>query len=46
MKLHGWIKENLQTQLGYSTTVRYLHEHDYRLKVPRPWPLEHDEDKR
>jgi hypothetical protein len=46
VKLHGWIKENLQTQLGYSTTVRYLHEHDYRLKVPRPWPLEHDEDKR
>ena len=46
VKLHGWIKENLQTQLGYSTTVRYLHEHDYRLKVPRPWPLNQDEDKR
>ena len=46
VKLHGWIKEHLQTQLGYSTTVRYLHEHDYRLKVPRPWPLEHDEVKR
>ena len=46
VKLHGWIKDNLQTQLGYSTTVRYLHEHDYRLKVPRPWPLEHDADKR
>ena len=46
VKLHGWIKDNLQTQLGYSTTVRYLHAHDYRLKVPRPWPLEHDADKR
>ncbi|MBK8090973.1 MAG: IS630 family transposase [Verrucomicrobiaceae bacterium] len=46
VKLHGWIKQNLQTQLGYSTTVRYLHEHDYRLKVPRPWPLNQDEDKR
>ena len=46
VKLHGWIKENLQIQLGYSTTVRYLHEHDYRLKVPRPWPLNQDEDKR
>lgn len=46
VKLHGWIKDNLQTQLGYSTTVRYLHEHDYRLKVPRPWPLEHDADRR
>jgi transposase len=46
VKLHGWIKDHLQTQLGYSTTVRYLHEHDYRLKVPRPWPLNQDEDKR
>ena len=46
VKLHGWIKDSLQTQLGYSTTVRYLHEHDCRLKVPRPWPLNQDEDKR
>ncbi len=46
VKLHGWIKEHLQTQLGHSTTVRYLHEHDYKLKVPRPWPLDHDRDLR
>lgn len=46
VKLHGWIQEHLQTQLGYSTTVRYLHEQRYRLKMPRPWPLEHDEELR
>lgn len=46
VKLHGWIKEHLQIQLGYSTTVRYLHEHNYRLKVPRPWPLNQDEELR
>jgi len=39
VKLHGWIKGQLQAQLGYRTTVRYLHEQDYKLKVPRPWPL-------
>jgi len=46
VKLHGWIKEQLQAQLGYSTTVRYLHEQDYKLKVPRPWPLNQDEELR
>jgi transposase len=46
VKLHGWIKEQLQAQLGYSTTVRYLHEQDYKLKVPRPWPLNQDEQLR
>jgi transposase len=46
VKLHGWIKEHLQTQLGYSTTVRYLHEAGYKLKVPRPWPLNQDEEQR
>ena len=28
------------------TTVRYLHEQDYRLMVPRPWPLNQDEEAR
>lgn len=46
VKLHGWIKQHLQIQLGYSTTVRYLHEQDYKLKVPRPWPLNQDEQQR
>ena len=42
VKLHGWLKDTLQTDLGYSTTVRYLHELRYKLKVPRPWPLHQD----
>lgn len=46
VKLHGWIKDTLQIELGYSTTVRYLHELDYKLKVPRPWPLNQDEEAR
>jgi len=46
VKLHGWIKDQLQIELGYSTTVRYLHEQDYKLKVPRPWPLNQDEEAR
>lgn len=28
VKFHGWFKEPLQTQLGCSTMVRYLHEQD------------------
>ena len=46
VKLHGWIKEQLQMQLGYSTVLRYVHEQDYKLKVPRPWPLNQDEELR
>ncbi len=38
VKLHGWLKQQLQVQLSYSTLLRYLHEQDFRLKVPRPWP--------
>lgn len=38
VKLHGWLKQQLQVELGYSTLLRYLHEQDFRLKVPRPWP--------
>lgn len=46
VKLHGWIKEQLQVDLSYGTTVRYLHEQDFKLKVPRPWPLNQDEEAR
>lgn len=38
VKLHGWLKEQLATDLGYRTTIRYLHELDYKLLVPQPWP--------
>lgn len=43
VKLHGWLKEQFKVELSYSTLLRYLHEHDFRLKVPRPWPEGQDE---
>jgi transposase len=30
VKLHGWLKSQLQIELGSSTLLRYLHEHDFR----------------
>jgi transposase len=38
VKLHGWLKEQLAVELGYRTTIRYLHELNYKLLVPQPWP--------
>jgi len=46
VKLHGWLERTLQVQLSYSTLLRYLHEEDFRLKVPRPWPEGADEQRR
>lgn len=37
-KLCGWLNENLEVTLSYRTVVRYLHEHDYKRKIPRPMP--------
>lgn len=39
VKVHGWIKQQLQVELSYATVIRYLHELDFHLRVPRPWPL-------
>lgn len=46
VKLHGWLKERLGLDLGYSTTIRYLHELGYNLRVPRPWPERQNEEQR
>ena len=46
VKLHGYLKEQLQMELGYSTTLRWLHEMNFHLRVPRPWPERQDEEKR
>lgn len=46
VKLHGWLKEELGLELGYSTTLRYLHQLGYNLRVPRPWPDRQDEKAR
>ena len=46
VKLHGWLKEQLAVELGYRTTIRYLHELDYHLRVPQRWPERQNEAKR
>ncbi len=38
VKLCGWLREEKQIVLSYRTLVRYLHEHEYVRKVPRPMP--------
>jgi transposase len=38
VKIHGWLKEQLATELGYRSTIRYLHELNYNLRVPQRWP--------
>lgn len=46
VKVHGWLQEQFGVELGYSTVVRYLHELDFKLLVPQPWPERQDEAKR
>ena len=45
-KLHGYVKRELGIELGYSTLTRFFRQQGFRLKVPRPWPYEQDEDQR
>jgi transposase len=46
VKIHGWLCQELQSELSYRTVIRYLHELDYNLRVPRPWPDRQDEEER
>jgi transposase len=46
VKLHGYLKEKLQIELGYSTTIRWLHELNFHLRVPQPWPERQNEEER
>ena len=46
VKLHGYLKEQLAVELGYSTTLRWLHELNFHLRVPRPWPERQNEEQR
>lgn len=46
VKLHGYLKEQLAIELGYSTTVRWLHELNFHLRVPQPWPERQNEEQR
>jgi transposase len=38
VKLHGYLQEQLCVELGYRTTIRWLHELNFHLRVPQPWP--------
>jgi transposase len=46
VKLHGYLKEQLALELGYRTTVRWLHELNFHLRVPQPWPERQNEEER
>lgn len=45
-KIHGYISKKWSIKLGYSTLARSFRSWGFRLKVPRPWPLQQDEEAR
>lgn len=45
-KFHGYLCEKLLMEVGYSTVIRWLHNQNFALKVPRPWPDRQDEVER
>lgn len=44
VKLTGWLREQKGLEISYRTLVRYLHEHDYARRIPRPVPEPPDRD--
>lgn len=44
-KLSGWLKQETSIDISYRTLVRYLHEHNYARRIPRPVPEPPDKDK-
>jgi transposase len=46
VKVHGFLQEELQTELGYRTVIRYLHELNYNLRVPQCWPERQNQEDR
>ncbi|MGF1573868.1 MAG: IS630 family transposase, partial [Sumerlaeia bacterium] len=42
-KLHGFLRQELAIEVGYSTLTRALAENRWRLKYPRPIPAKGDE---
>lgn len=46
VKVHGYLKEQLAVELGYRTAVRWLHELNFHLRVPQPWPERQNEEER
>ena len=46
VKFHGYLRQELQHEIGYRTVVRWLHDNNFCLKVPQSWPDRQDEEKR
>jgi transposase len=46
VKFYGYLRQEFQHEIGYRTVVRWLHDHNFRLKVPQPWPTRQDEEQR
>ncbi len=46
VKFHGYICEQFEIEVGYSTVIRFLHDQNFALKVPQPWPDRQDEEAR
>ena len=42
-KFHGYLRDELDVEVGYRTVIRWLHENNFRLKVPQQWPDRQDE---
>ena len=38
VSLCGWLKEQRDLEISYRTLLRYLHEHNYARRIPRPVP--------
>ena len=45
-KFHGHLRDTLQLEVGYSTVIRWLHDQNFTLQVPQPWPDRQDEQAR
>jgi transposase len=45
-KFHGHLAQYAQIEASYSTVLRWIHDQDFCLKVPRSWPVQQDEKAR
>jgi transposase len=43
-KFYGYLRQGLQHESGYRTVIRWLHDHNFRLNVPQPWPARQPDD--
>jgi hypothetical protein len=44
VKLSGWLRQEKSFDIKYRTLVRYLHQHHYARRIPRPIPEPPDAD--